>query len=308
VRLVADHEVVGGGLEIAHVAREPGVGLNRDGIGDGRPVTLGDLGGDPVAVSLDGKLPFELRDEQAAVGEDENADRAGRLDEPGRGDRLAGGRRMPEAVTPDCPGIGGRSRRLEVIVLVVDRLLVFLVFLLVGERLDSAVPILGLSLRCRDQLGEHAGERVDLVAPKLGARGEVGRLFREDAFEPEHEREADLPLGRGRRKACVDLFGRLVERRATGGSGRQRFGGVLAFPQEGLARPGFCSEGGGRQAICCLRVSRRLVDRFLHGRSTRCAAAIQKMRPRPAGVARKSIADAGVIRLARRAGRTGSAA
>ena len=48
--------------------------------------------GEPVAVAVLGELAPELVDEQAAVGEDQDAFGPGRLDEPGGGDRL------PEAV------------------------------------------------------------------------------------------------------------------------------------------------------------------------------------------------------------------
>ena len=44
-----------------------------------------------------------------------------------------------------------------------------------------------------DELGEHARERVDLMAPELRARGEVRRLLGEHALQPEHQREVDLP-------------------------------------------------------------------------------------------------------------------
>jgi hypothetical protein len=43
----------------------------------------------------------ELRDEQAAVREDQDAERAGRLHEAGRGDGLAGGGRVAEAEAAD---------------------------------------------------------------------------------------------------------------------------------------------------------------------------------------------------------------
>ena len=50
-----------------------------------------------VAVALVGEVALELADEQAAVGEDQDAERAGGFDEAGGGDRLAGRRRVTEA-------------------------------------------------------------------------------------------------------------------------------------------------------------------------------------------------------------------
>ena len=75
--------------------------------------------------------------------------------------------------------------RLVVLFLLDDRLL---------ER--DTVPV-RMPLMRRDQLGQHPGERVDLVAAKLRPRGEVRRLLGEHAFEPEHQAIFDLP---GRRR------------------------------------------------------------------------------------------------------------
>ena len=61
---------------------------------------------------------------------------------------------------------------------------------------DGAVSVrLRFFLVCRDQLGEHAGERVDLVAAQLGAGCEVRFVLGEHAFEPEHEAVPDFPAG-----------------------------------------------------------------------------------------------------------------
>ena len=55
----------------------------------------------PVAVALRREVAVELGDEQAAVREDQDAERARCLDEAGGGDRLAGRGRMAEAEAPD---------------------------------------------------------------------------------------------------------------------------------------------------------------------------------------------------------------
>jgi hypothetical protein len=89
VSLVRDHEVVRLRVQVAPVAREPGVGLDRERVGLWGFLAAFDCIDDPVAVALGGQVAVELGDEQAAVGEDEDAERARGLDEPGGGDRLA---------------------------------------------------------------------------------------------------------------------------------------------------------------------------------------------------------------------------
>ena len=73
------------------VPREPGVGLDGEGAGvaEQRFLAALDGGGEAVAVSLVGEIALELRDEQAAMREDQDAQRARRFHESGRGDRLA---------------------------------------------------------------------------------------------------------------------------------------------------------------------------------------------------------------------------
>src|SRR5205807_3436138 len=78
----------------------------------GRLLAAFDGRGEALPVALCGQLAVELGDEQAAVGEDEDAERACGLDEPRRGDRLAGGRRMPEPVAADRARVGGGGRLL----------------------------------------------------------------------------------------------------------------------------------------------------------------------------------------------------
>ena len=98
VRLVADDELVRALLEVVHVPREPGVGLDGDQIRPRRLLALVDRRLEAVAVALGRELAVELGDEQAPVGEDQDAFGARRLDEPGGGDRLPRGRRVAEAV------------------------------------------------------------------------------------------------------------------------------------------------------------------------------------------------------------------
>ena len=127
--------------------------------------------------------------------EDQDAHRARGLDEPGGGDRLAGRGRVAESVAADRAGILRRGELLLDLVLVDDAEV--RVLLLGLRRLDRAVAVQGLLVRALvggDQLGEHPGERVHLVAAQLGAGGEVRRLLREHALEAEHERESHLPL------------------------------------------------------------------------------------------------------------------
>src|SRR5581483_12461325 len=103
-------------------------------------------------------------------------------------DRLARGGRVAEAVTPRRARVlrrRKRQRHLGVRLLAeVVLLLVFLGGLLRGGeavRAAVSVPVLVL-LVGGDQLGEHPGERVHLVAAELRAGGEVGRLLGEDAL------------------------------------------------------------------------------------------------------------------------------
>ena len=71
-------------------------------IGSGRErlAALLDRVGEALAVALGRQVAAELVDEQPAVREDQDAELAGRLDEAGRGDRLARRGRVAEAVAP----------------------------------------------------------------------------------------------------------------------------------------------------------------------------------------------------------------
>jgi hypothetical protein len=175
-----------------------------------------------AAVPVVGQLAPELVDEQAAVREDQDALGAGGLDEARGGDRLARGGRVTEAVAADRTWVLRDRQRLRLDLLVLElryELLLLELFVLLGGRLVTvAVPVLGSLLRRGDQLGEHAGERVDLVAAELRAGGEVRRFLRQDALEAEEERVAHLP-GRGRLlQLGVDLGEGVVERPASCGT------------------------------------------------------------------------------------------
>src|SRR6266849_95565 len=71
---------------VADVPREPRVRLDRDRTRGGQRLVVDDLGREPLAVTLLRELASELVHEQAPVSEDQDTDRAGRLDEAGGGD------------------------------------------------------------------------------------------------------------------------------------------------------------------------------------------------------------------------------
>ena len=126
---------------------------------------------------------------------------------------------------------------------VLGRLLLFLV-----DRFGAvavAVRRLFRTLVRRNQLGEHARERVDLVAPQLGARGEVRFLFCEDALEPQHQPVAHLPVGRGRALSSIDLGDGVVKCAPARCAGREHSGGIFALPEE-KAHPPRLRLGGRR--------------------------------------------------------------
>ena len=244
------------------MAGEPGVGLNRDRVAAQRLVALLDRGSEPAAVALVREVAVELADQQAPMGEDEHAHRSRSLDEARCCDRLAGGGRMSEAVPALRPRVL-RDRRLVVgIDLGVVSLLA--VVLVVGQvRLvvvAVAVRRLRLPLVTRDQLGQHAGERVDLVPAQLGARAEMRRAVGQHALEAEHEGELDLPGGRGSPAPLLDLGYGFVERATACAPRRQHLRGIVVLSQERLAGPlagtlrqpdkvcgGLCGNGrGGR--------------------------------------------------------------
>src|SRR5574337_1194250 len=101
---------------------------------------------------------------------------------------------MPEAIAPDGSGAGS--------VVAVPAVAV------------PAVPVLfRRALGGGDELGEHAGEGVDLMAPELGAAGGVRGALRQDALESEHEAVAHLPAGGRIVLPGGDLGERVVEGR-----------------------------------------------------------------------------------------------
>src|SRR5881394_2418472 len=101
VRLVADHELVRVAVDRVDVAREPGVRLDGERRLLRAAAVARDDVGEALAVALGRQVARELGDEQAAVREDQDTERAGRLDEARRGDRLPRGGRMAEAVAAD---------------------------------------------------------------------------------------------------------------------------------------------------------------------------------------------------------------
>ncbi len=252
VRLVADHELVRVTVDRVDVPGEPGVGLDRERRLPRAAAVARDHVGQARAVALGREVARELGDEQAAVREDQDAERAGRLDEARGGDRLARGGRMAEAVAADGAGVVGhrllgKLRVLDlddegrILVLVLDLLLLEL---LRGCRVAVAVPVGGfvVPLARGDQLGEHPGERVDLVAAERGAGGGARLRLGQHALEAEQEAVADLPFRRRRGQAGVHLGDRVVERAAAGRALGERHGRVLAVAKERLARPRFRAE------------------------------------------------------------------
>ena len=199
VRLVGDHEVVRLGVEVLPVAREPGVGLDGDRVRALRLLPLENRVLEAVAVALGRQLAIELRDEESAVGEDQDAEGAGGLDEAGGGDRLPGGGWVAEAEAPACAGVLAvvLQRQLELVARLLEVDAEILLFVFLGLRPDFGSPVavqLRLDLGGGDQLGEHPRQRVDLMAAELSTRGEPGGPLAEHALEPEHQRVADLPV------------------------------------------------------------------------------------------------------------------
>ena len=101
VRLVADHDRVRV-RDLAGVAHEPLVGLDRHGAAGGRlaAAVLQERRGDALLVAAVAQLAEELVHEVAAVGEDQDAAGARGLDEAERGDRLAGAGGVLEPEAP----------------------------------------------------------------------------------------------------------------------------------------------------------------------------------------------------------------
>ncbi len=108
-----------------------------------------------------------------------------------------------------------------------------------------AVRLLVVLLARGDELGEHPGERVDLVLAERRARRRARLRLGEDSLEAEHQPVAHLPL-RGRRlRAVVHLRECVVERATARGAFREHARGILAAPKERLARPRLGAGSGG---------------------------------------------------------------
>jgi hypothetical protein len=201
----------------------------------------------------------ELVDEVAPVGQDEDPARPRRLDEPERGDRLARARRVlePEALV-GVRVVGHLARRLGVALRLVGpvlRLLLGLVLLEVGrqrllardagrrqpdvpEPLHLAVARAVGPQGAREERGERARERVDLVGGEDRAVDERRLVLAQQALEPEQERPVAAPADRRAVRAGLELGEGGVERLAAGAAGGERGGDVLTLEHEGLSGEG----------------------------------------------------------------------
>ena len=101
--------------------------------------------------------------------QDEDAKGSRRLDEACGGDRLSGRCRVTEAEPPD-----GARIRLHVL----DHLDLAVLRLFLVDLGECTVLQLGFGLVGGNQLRQHPGERVDLVAAKLGAGPQAGEAAR----------------------------------------------------------------------------------------------------------------------------------
>ena len=210
VRLVGDHEVVRVARDLVVVPREPRVRLDRDRVLSRRLLATHDRVGETVAVALVGEVAVELLNEEAAVREDQHAERARGFDEARGRDRLAGRRRVAEAETARRTRIGPR---VDVLVGVLVGLALEQAELVLGLLLDRlrdlddrcvpvAVAVLDLALVRVQELGEHPRERVDLMAAELGLAGrELRARLDQHALEAEHQAVLDLPGVRRRAPA-----------------------------------------------------------------------------------------------------------
>ncbi len=185
---------------------------------------------------------------------------------------------MAEAVAADGAGIGVRKLLLRDEHIVFDEAGVVVVvhfFLELGvgnhHSVGRAVPVAVLvrgALRRGDELGEHSGQRVDLMAPELGARGRTRRILVQHSLEPEHEAVAHLPAGRGALLAGADLGQGIVQRGSPSVPGRECDQRVLVGLEERLAEPGLGSLGRRSQVLECVRRERRDGLSLVHSGST----------------------------------------
>ena len=220
-----------------------------------------------VAVAVLGQLAAELVDEQAAVGEDQDALGARRLDEAGGRDRLARRGRMAEAVAAHRAGVLlDRERLRQLVVELVRRQLelVLRLVVLVG-RLLGVVAV----RRCRSSsfwVAAISSVSIPASASTWWRRSsvpeaQVRRPLREHALEPEQQRVAHLPLGST--APCVPAS---ISASASSSARLRAVPGarttvrVLVGAKERLAGPGFCAEGVGPYGRRALRLCRRMRD------------------------------------------------
>ena len=224
--------------------------------------------GEAVAVALGRQVALELRDEQAAVGEDQDPERAGGLDEAGGGDRLSGGGRVAEAVAADGAGIlADEPSRLVLVVVVLDSTSSSS-SASSGSSSASACPLpfpfssssrgagLPRSARSAFPRARRSGACAARCRRRSWAASRRGR-----ARAPAGSRSGPSSAARGR-AAGLDLGERLVERGAAGRAGRQHLGGLFAGVEDGLARPVLRAERVGPQAIRRVRRVCRVKYRF----------------------------------------------
>ena len=223
--------------------------------------------GEPVAVALGRQVALELGDEQAAVGQDQDPERARRLDEARRGDRLARRGRMAEAVAAD----GARILADEA----------FVLFLVGRPRRStsssssassasssaSACPLPFSSSSAWRWFAAISSVSIPASASIWCLRSSVpaavaGGFDESTRSSPSRKPNRTFQRGEGVRAAGLDLGERLVERGAAGRAGRQHLGRLFAGMEEGLARPVLRTERVGLQAIRRVRRVCRLKYRF----------------------------------------------
>ena len=168
VGLVADHDRVRV-RDLLRVADEPLVGLDRDRA-VGVVVLAEKRRRQAVLVAAVRDLADELVDEVPAVGEDQDAAGARRLDESDGGDGLAGARRVLEPEPPRLAGVLGRLGNHVLVVL--GRLVGPVLRLLVGLELvvEVLLVLAGAVLGCR-LLGGRCARAVRAVAVAVGGCG-----------------------------------------------------------------------------------------------------------------------------------------
>jgi len=279
VRLVAEDEVVGLPIELASVAREPGICLDGDRV-VARGMPPGQNGvGEAVRISLGREVALELRDEKPSMREDQDTEATCGLDESSRCDGLAGGGRVAEAIATDGARICPAEARLEILLLDeagVEVVVGLLVQLGLDDDAVAAAPVPVLvrrALRFRDYPGQPAGEPVDLVPAQPRSRSRSRRVLGQDPLEPEHQPVANLPACRRLRPGGLHLRDRVVERSSPRGARSKRGDRILVGLEEGLANPALGAMGCSGQVLGCVRRQRRDDRRLVHSRSTYSRAA-----------------------------------